>query len=665
MDSKFEAAGNREALGERAAFKALLANSGFRNLWYAGLSSSLGDWVGFFAIVALTESILGQTRAAAFAVGGVMVARVVPTLLLGPVAGVFADRWDRRSLMIVTDLVRAGVMILLPFSEDVLALFLATLAVETMTTLFIPAKDAVIPQLVPNRMLVQANQLNLAAGYGTLPISAALFAGLAGIAGLIDVPFFQDKPAAIAIWFNAATFIASAVFVARLPDLTPLRRDRVQDVDAPGAWQELKDGIAFIMAHDLVRSLVVGVMFAAAAAGVVVVIGNQFATLLGAGETGYGILGTLVGVGIFLGVAVSGPLTRRVGKPAVFGPSVGAAGVGLLAAALSPSLMVAALPALVMGMGAGQAFLVGYTLIQERTSDDLRGRTFAAFNTGVRAALFAALVGGPVLLGALGTEPSGVGYRIGGIRITMVLAGLMAVAGGVFATWAIRRTDTAADVLALAGASSRASTITPGLFVSFEGGEGAGKSTQIRLLRAAIERAGHDAVVTREPGGTTIGERVRQILLDPAADAMSDRTEALLYAASRAQHVDEVIRPALEKGAVVLCDRFVDSSVVYQGVARGLGDEQIAELNRWGTGEVAPDLVVVLDIDANEGLRRAGSTPDRLESEGVDFHRRVNRAFVQRARLEPDRYVVVDAAGAVEDIHGRIRDLVLGRLHHG
>ncbi len=148
-------------------------------------------------------------------------------------------------------------------------------------------------------------------------------------------------------------------------------------------------------------------------------------------------------------------------------------------------------------------------------------------------------------------------------------------------------------------------------------------------------------MVTREPGGTDIGEGIREVLLSRSSDAMSDRTEALLYAAARAQHVDEVIRPAIEKGAVVLCDRYVDSSIVYQGAGRGLGERAVADLNAWATGEVIARPVVLLDVDPAEGLRRAtdGAAPDRLEAAGLDFHRSVADAYRARAELDPDRYL--------------------------
>lgn len=650
---------------QRLAYGELLRNRSFRNIFLAGLTSSLGDWIGVLAILALTKSILGPTRAAAFALSGVMIARVVPTLLLGPVAGVFVDRWDRRRLMITTDIGRGIVMAMVPFAQDVWALFLATLLIEVMSTLFIPTKDAVVPNLVRRDQLVQANQLNLGVGYGTLPLGGALFALFVGAATTIftGVEFLQRRPAALPIWINAASFFLSAVFIARIPGLHGHTRRAQRDERRLGAWAELKEGFTFIANQPLVRALVVGIMGASLAAGAVVAIGELFVGVVNAGSTGFGILVATVGVGLALGLIATGPLTRRVPKERVFGPAIAVAGAGLIGAAFMPRLDLAAIPAAIMGLGGGLAFVSGYTLLQEHTSDAVRGRTFAAFNTGVRAALFSALVAAPFLVGVLGVEPGMVDgetvYVIGGVRITMMAAGLVALAGAGYTAWSIRKVLGAPSRLHLG--AGEAMHRGPGLFVVFEGGEGAGKSTQVRLLRSAIERAGHDAVVTREPGGTEIGERIRALLLDPDNAMMSDRAEALLYAAARAQHVDQVIRPALEKGQVVLCDRYVDSSIVYQGVARGLGDNEVAELNRWATADLMPDLVIVLDIDPVEGLRRAGS-PDRLEMAGFDFHSRVNEAFRGRALMDPDRYLLLDGNDEAETLHARIRDTVFARL---
>jgi dTMP kinase len=183
----------------------------------------------------------------------------------------------------------------------------------------------------------------------------------------------------------------------------------------------------------------------------------------------------------------------------------------------------------------------------------------------------------------------------------------------------------------------------PGSFIAFEGGEGSGKSTQARLLAEALRASGHEVVLTREPGGSAVGMAIRELLLDPASAGLSDRAEALLYAADRAEHVASVIRPALDRGAVVVTDRFVDSSLAYQGAGRPLGLDAVERLNQWATLGLRPDLTLVLDLDPAEGLRRAGGDPDRLEAEPVAFHQRVRSAYGVLAAREPERYAVIDA----------------------
>nr|WP_146341986.1 dTMP kinase [Nesterenkonia sp. NBAIMH1] len=201
----------------------------------------------------------------------------------------------------------------------------------------------------------------------------------------------------------------------------------------------------------------------------------------------------------------------------------------------------------------------------------------------------------------------------------------------------------------------------PGLFLAFEGGEGAGKSTQVGLLREWLSAAGRDVIVTREPGGTDIGERVRTILLEHGQGEVDPRTEALLFAASRAAHVVQKIRPAIEAGQVVVSDRFVDSSLAYQGAGRELGVEAVADLNDWATEGMVPDLTVLLDVapaisKARREARDLGAPGDRIESAEETFHARLRDAFLGRAAQAPERYLVLDGTLPAPEVHARIRE---------
>ena len=194
-----------------------------------------------------------------------------------------------------------------------------------------------------------------------------------------------------------------------------------------------------------------------------------------------------------------------------------------------------------------------------------------------------------------------------------------------------------------------------GLFISFEGGDGSGKSTQYRLFAEYLASRGYDVVLTREPGGTRISERIRQILLDPELSEMDDMTEALLFAASRAQHVSQLILPALEEGKIVLSDRYVDSSYVYQGAGRGLG-QVVYVINDYAIKGVLPDITFLLDISPEDGRsrNRGTSKDDRLEQQSLDYHRIVCDGFRKLAEENSERFIVIDAMGAVDEVHGRI-----------
>ena len=200
-----------------------------------------------------------------------------------------------------------------------------------------------------------------------------------------------------------------------------------------------------------------------------------------------------------------------------------------------------------------------------------------------------------------------------------------------------------------------------GVFLAFEGGEGAGKSTQIKALAALLIGRGHDVVVTREPGATSVGQSIRRLVLDPASQGLSPRAEALLYAADRADHVDALISPALERGAVVITDRYVDSSLAYQGAGRRIDATQVEHVNNWATGGLMPDLTVLLDIDPVVGLARAGQT-DRLEAEPLAFHVAVRAAFLSLAARDPRRYVVISADQEPQLVHDLVSAAVTAWL---
>ncbi len=212
-----------------------------------------------------------------------------------------------------------------------------------------------------------------------------------------------------------------------------------------------------------------------------------------------------------------------------------------------------------------------------------------------------------------------------------------------------------------------------GSFITFEGIEGCGKTTQMKLLAQHLAEKGFPVVVTREPGGCPISMKIRDILLDAANSRMVPLAELLLYAAARAQHVAEVIKPALDAGKIVLCDRFTDATVAYQGYGRQLDQSLIGELNRLAAGNVRPGLTVLIDCEVETGLKRAndrieastGAREERFELESVQFHQRVREGYLRLAAAEPDRFIVIDGDRSVSEVETAITDSVLARLDEG
>jgi dTMP kinase len=249
-----------------------------------------------------------------------------------------------------------------------------------------------------------------------------------------------------------------------------------------------------------------------------------------------------------------------------------------------------------------------------------------------------------------------------GAQITIGIAGLIAVLIGSasyhqmkdrpnVSLWSDIKSALQGELGSITGAP------TQGIFIAFEGGEGTGKSTQSKLLAQWLEQEGEFVVLTREPGGTDLGKDLRKILLGHETGAISPRAEALLYAADRAHHVYSVIRPALDRGDIVITDRYFDSSAAYQGAGRVLNPAEVARISRWATESLYPTLTILIDVPAEIGLGRLQSR-DRLEAESNDFHERVRQEYLQIAMMDPERYFVVDGTQPVDEIHRQITERI-------
>jgi dTMP kinase len=653
----------------------------FRRLYPAMALGSMGDWLGFLVMTALAAQLVDTFAAQAYATGGVLVFRLLPAVLFGPLAGAFADRWDRRLTMVVSDVVRFLLFLSIPLvlsqtdtRTSLIYLMVSSFLIEAVGMFWIPAKEASVPNIVPRHRLEAANQLTLVATYGSAPVAAAVFAVLSLISRELGTgyEYFRTGPVDLALYVTAATRLFAAGTIYRLRDLPSPGRAEIVAMRAagetpPGVLASLRQGLRFMGTEPLARGLLIGMLGALAAGGAIIALGRLFAErVLGGGDAAYGLLFGAVFTGIAAGVALGPRLLGDLSRRRAFGLTIIAAGVFLTVTAVVPVLAVAVVATLLVGAFAGIAYVVGITLLGLEVDDELRGRMFALVQSLMRIDLLLVTSATPFIAGAIGQRTVDVGpvdLTVNGVGLTLFLGGLLAVAVGVVS---YRQMDDRPGVPLRADLLARVTGGVPprpahdGTFLALEGGEGAGKSTQARLLCEWLESRGHEVVVTREPGATPSGQRLRALLLDPQT-ALSPRTEALLYAADRAEHVAEVVRPALERGAVVLTDRYVDSSLAYQGAGRALQRAEVAKLSQWATEGLRPDLTVLLDVDPAVGLERAAGRrggADRLEAESLAFHRRVRRGFLDLAADDPGRYLVVDAGQPPEKVAAQVRTRV-------
>ncbi len=650
-----------------ATVRDLLTNRSFTRLLAAMTISSLGDWVGFVAVTSLVTRTSGSTAAAGLAIGAVMTARMLPAILFGPIAGALVDRVDRKQIMIVADLGRGAMYLSMAFVHELWAIFALSFAIECLSLLWTPARDASLPNLVPRRQLANANSIGLVSTYATLPLGAAVFAILAGFSDFVagPLPYLGNNPESLPLALDACTFVFSAVMVSAIAFPPQLSSGVHGRFDLSRVWRDIVDGLNFIREDSVASAMTAGIVIAFAAVGAVLAVGPIFVTVtVGASASGWGVVVVAFGVGMALGMAGMTQVRKFFELDDVFVWALISASGALFMLAAMPTLSLVSVIAVWLGAFCGLAWVSGYTLLQENVSDEFRGRTFASLTTLSRLGLFLSLTLFPILSTVYGDRDFHIGrqpFDLSGTRMALWTAGGLALVAGLNTRRLLgRHRLSRPEPLDLVPKLKRPPA--SGLFVAFEGVEGAGKGTQIRLLEGYLRAAGHEVVVTREPGGTELGERVREILLDPGTGKLDARSEALLFAAARAQTVTSVIRPALAEGKIVVCDRYVDSSLAYQGWARGLGEHDVLTLNVWGTQGLFPDVVILLNVDPERGLLRSTEAPDRLELEGQDFHAKVSEAYLKIAEEHPERFVVIDGDRSEAEISVEVRAAIDERI---
>ena len=568
--------------------------------------------------------------------------------------------------MIICDILRFSLYLSIPIVGNYFWLYTASVLVEIVTLFWSPAKEASVPNLVPKLKLESANQVSLLAAYGTAPIAAIVVSLLALFTGAINSVIGNTTPASaadLALYINAISFAFCAYTIWRLKEIPAGPGNKLKQLSL---GKSLWDGFAFIKESKVIRGLIFGMLGAFFAAGAVIGLARTFVDDLQAGEAAYGILFGAVFFGLALGISFGPKVFAQFSRRRLFGISLTVSGLFLVTLSLVLNLVLAIFITIILGIFAGISWVTGFTMLGMEVEDEVRGRTFAFMQSLIRVSLVLVLAVAPLIAAAIGRHTysfrsTTVTYN--GAAFTMFFAGVIAVTVGVLSYRQMRdrpNVSLLSDIRSAFRGELGAITgqVTTGVFITFEGGEGSGKSTQTKLLKELLEKNNEIVLLTREPGGTTLGDQLRDILLDNKTGAISPRAEALMYAADRAHHVYSTIRPALQRGEIVISDRYFDSSIAYQGAGRVLLPTEVARISRWATESLMPTLTVVMDLPAEIGLGRLQST-DRLESEPLAFHERVRQEYLNLAHQDPERFLIVDASLSIEQIHQVISERVL------
>ncbi|MFG2338806.1 dTMP kinase [Streptomyces yangpuensis] len=662
------------------AVRALLRTPRLRRLWSAQLVSGIGDALALLVLVLLALQAAASEGAAggeAVAVAAVFGVRILATLLfgavlLGPLAGLVGanGKLDRRWTMIGADGVRIALFVVAPLWLDwiqahALTALLATVfvsgAAERLWTL---AKESAAPALLPEPPPEGATvrplpdhmdalrRLTLRTAFAALPVAAAalLAATLVGKALGLGVDWFAANQAALGSYVAAGLFAASVSLLLPLvlPDTaTPRPRSPLEGLRAPKAGDRPDKGRT-----GAVPLLVLSCAAVAGAVSSAVAVSVLHAFDLGGGPAAFAlfVLALVGGTAAGIRATQAGKVLPGLSRRRLLALAIAVAGLALLLSGLVPDMATVLFLSLLAGTAAGVAANTGHTLLDQETEEFRRARVTEHLQAVVRVAVAVGAVAAPLLAAVIGPHRLTGAEAVlshGGAAFTLMLVGALLLPVAVVV---LTKADDRSGVPlrrdlrdALRGGEPVQAPSTTGFFIALEGGDGAGKSTQVKALAEWIRGKGHEVVVTREPGATPVGKRLRSILLDISSAGLSNRAEALLYAADRAEHVDTVVRPALERGAIVISDRYIDSSVAYQGAGRDLSPTEIARISRWATDGLVPNLTVLLDVSPEAARERFTEAPDRLESEPAEFHQRVRSGFLTLAAADPGRYLVVDA----------------------
>jgi dTMP kinase len=656
--------------------RSVLAIRPFRRLWGVSFICSVGDWLSLLALAGLATKLTHDYAFQNFAFAGVVLTQLLPGLLFAPLGGVLADKFDRRKVMVICDLLRCSLLISIALVGTSIWLFIGNFLVGCCQLMWIPSKDAAIPNLLRRRDQVEtANQLSLVMTWGISVVTGAgLYALITGVTAQLHVKFDDAGlgMAAIIIMINGLIYLVSAILVAtRIPELSR----RVPSANVPaatvilepqdetpaeskpveeklGVFAMLRDAIRFVRTTRLVRGLLIGMLGAFAAAGALVGSSKPYSSSLLGGDSAFGWLFAALFIGLGTGMASAPKMAQRIPHNRLFGIAIVLAGLGLLPVALSPHLWISLVAVAFVGACAGTAFLTGVTIIGTQVEDAIRGRINAIYQSLMKIILALSMIVVPLLIGLVQrrkTELFGRMVEIDGTRPVLLGAGLIAALVGVIAYRQMddRRTETIlADLKAAIRGKPRRYT---GILIAIEGDTAQDTAAQSRLLTDWLRQFGQrEIMLATDP--TLNDRRLRAVLA--GAELTGARAHALVAAAVRADIVEREIRPALDRGAIVVMERFVDSPFAHLSAVAGLDPEEMEGLTDWATAKLRPDLTVLLDRDP--------ATLPATRYESNEHHWRVQDLLLEMASSDPAGYVVVDTDDDDNATAERVRTAVQG-----
>ncbi|MFD4250377.1 bifunctional MFS transporter/dTMP kinase [Amycolatopsis thermoflava] len=651
----------------------VLAIRPFRRLWGVTYLCSVADWLTILGLTSLATQLTTNYTAQNFAFTGVLLSALLPGLIFAPLGGLLADRFDRRKVMFVADLFRCGFLLSVAFVGTSWWLYIANFLASASAMMWIPSKEAAVPNLLKRPDQVEtANQLGLVMTYGLATVTAGgLYAVVTRIAASVGLPsgFFGELGVAkVIVVLIALLYLASAILVlTRIPELS-IRKPRMAEIsheqaekaakpiaeaDKPGLGALIKDAGKYVRSTPLVRGLLIGAAGAFAAGGAVVGSAKPYSSSLLAGDSAWGLLVVAVFIGLATGMGGAPKLARRLPHDRLFGISIVLAGLALILVALSPHLTVSLIAVAIVGACAGAAFLTGVTIIGSQVDDAIRGRINAIYQSMMKIIVFGSVSLVPLLIGL--TKPRtitvwGNPIIIDGTRPVMLGGGALAAVVGIIAYRQMDSRRSEPIMADLRNAIRRRPRRVNGLLIALEGTTAADTAVQASKLAEWLRSASPRPVVLAADPALD-DERLAALIGN--ASLSGARAQALAAAAVRADIVERNVNPALDGGAIVVMERFVDSPLAHLSAVAGLDAKELEGLADWATGRLRPDVTVLLDADPGANAPGPISVEDQW---------RVQHLLSEMAAADPDHYVVVDADGPAEEVGDRVRTAVTAVL---